>query len=491
MRVAFVTPELLSLARRTSLAEISEFLPQTLLSLGAELRVFMPFHKDVEAGRLVDLTHVGRVEVEDGEERTKLEVHVGRLGELPIVLIDHPYLFRSRHPYGDEDGPYDDNWRRYAVFTRGVLASMRLLNFKPDVVHCLDWTSGLLPVIHKLEVAGDKSHPAARAGTYFGVHNLAMQGSFEREVLPRIGIPHELFQNVEGIELGGKVNYLKAGVEFATVIGTHSPSMAERVQTVERGDGLDETFRRRKKELVGVLSGIDYRAWDPAHDPLLAQAFSADDKDPSFGKRKCKSTLQAGLRLDNGPRTPLVTIIGRFDTDSGFDILAEALTPMLERNLQLVLMGPGSPEILERVRTIEQTFTGRCRVIEGYNVNTAHTLLGGADMLILPAHYHASNALCAISMRYGVAQVVYAHSGLEDTVIDAVEDEKAGTGILFPQYNSDSLLESIDAARALYKKAAEWKKLMLRCLTQDFSWQESGRNYLKAYRRVTRRTRGR
>lgn len=491
MRVAFVTPELLSLARRTSLAEISEFLPQTLLSLGAELRVFMPFHQDVEVERLTDLTHAGGVRVDDGEERTDLEVYVGRLGDLPIVLIDHPDLFRSRHPYGDEDGPYNDNWRRYAVFSRGVLAAIRLLEFKPDVIHCVDWTSGLLPVLHKLEVAGDQSHPAHRAGTYFGVHNLAMQGSFERQVLPKIGIPHELFQNVAGVELGGKVNYLKAGAEFATVIGTHSPSMAERVQTVERGDGLDETFRRRKKELVGVLSGIDYQAWDPARDPLLAQPFSADDKDPSTGKRKCKSTLQAGLRLDNGPRTPLVTIIGRFDTDSGFDILAEALTPMLERNLQLVLMGPGSPEILERIRTVEQTFTGRCRVIEGYNVNTAHTLLGGADMLILPAHYHASNALCAIAMRYGVAPVVYAHSGLEDTVVNAIEEEEEGTGILFPHYNSDSLLDSIDSARALYKKAAEWKKLMLRCLTQDFSWQESGRKYLKAYRRVTRRVRGR
>ena len=490
MRVAFVTPELLALVRRTSLAEISEFLPQTLLSLGADLRLFLPFHQDVEAERLIDLKKVGQVEVEDGEERTTLEVHTGRLGELPIVLIDHPVLFRSRHPYGDEEGPYSDNWRRYAVFTRGVLAAMRLIKFKPDVIHCVDWTTGLLPLIHRLEVADDKDHPAAKAGTYFGIHNLAMQGSFEREVLPKIGIPHHLFQHVEGIQLGGKVNFLKAGAEFATVIGTHSPSMAERVQTVERGDGLEETFRRRKKELVGVLSGIDYRAWDPSHDPLLAQPFSADDNDPSVGKRKCKATLQAGIRLDNGPRTPLVTIIGRFDSDSGFDILAEALTPMLERNLQLVLMGPGSPEILERVRTVEQTFTGRCRIIEGYNVNTAHTLLGGADMLILPAHYHASNALCAIAMRYGVVPVVYAHSGLEDTVINALEDPKKGTGILFPNYNSDSLLAGIDAARALYKKAGDWKLMLQRCLSQDFSWQESGRKYLKAYRRVTRRTRG-
>ncbi len=455
------------------------------------MRVILPFHRELQTDRLVDLTRVGSVEVEDGGERTTLGVHIGRLGELPVVLIDHPVLFRARHPYGDEEGPYPDNWRRYAVFSRGALAALRLLDFKPDVIHCVDWTTGLLPVIHKLEVATDPSHPAAKAGTFFGVHNLAMQGSFEREILPRIGLPHELFRHVEGIELGGKVNYLKAGAEFATIVGTHSPSMAERIQTLERGDGLDETFRRRKKELVGVLSGIDYRAWDPSRDPLLAQPFSMEDKDPTAGKRKCKTTLQAGLRLDNGPRTPLVAIIGRFDNDSGFDILAETLTPILERSLELVMMGPGNQEILERIRTIEQTFAGRCRVIEGYNVNTAHTILAGADMLIMPAHYHPSNALCAIAMRYGVAPLVYEKSGLEDTVIDAGANPAKGTGFLFPHYRSDSLLQSIDTARAFYKKAAEWKKLVLRCLTQDFSWHESGRNYQKAYRRVTRRTRGR
>ncbi len=490
MRVAFVTPEFLSLVRRTSLAEISEFLPGTLMRLGVELRVFLPFHKDVETERLTDLMHVGQVEVSDAEETTTLGVHVGRVGELPVVLIDHPELFRDRHPYGGPEGPYPDNWRRYALFSRGVLEAMRLLDFKPDVLHCVDWTTGLLPLIHKLEVAGDKSHPAARAGTYFGIHNLAMQGSFERGILSKIGLPHELFRAIEGIELGAKVNYLKAGAEFATIVGTHSPSMAETLQTAERGDGLEETFRRRKKELVGVQSGIDYRAWDPSADPLLAHSFSAEDQDHSPGKRKCKAALQAGLRLDNGPRTPLVTILGRFDSDSGFDILAEALTPMLERNLQLVLMGPGSPEILERIRTVEQTFGGRCRVIEGYNVNTAHTLLGGADMLILPGHYHASNALCAIAMRYGVVPIVYAHSGLEDTVLDVSGSPKKGTGILFPHYNSNSLLDGVDEIRALYKKAADWKELVKRCLTRDFSWMESGRNYLKAYRRVTRRVRG-
>lgn len=491
LKVAFVTPELQTLVRRTSLAEISDYLPRTLRKLGTDVRVFLPFTQDVEVSELSELKEVASLRVPDGERTTRVRVQLGLLDDLPIYLIDHGELFRRRHPYGNDTGPYPDNWRRYAVFSRAVLLALEALDFIPDVLHCLDWTTGLIPVIHQLEyVEARPDHPLAATGTYFAIQNLAMQGAFEREILPRIGLPHRLLQAIEGFELGGKVNFLKAGAEFATIVGTDSPEQAERIQEIDRGDGLEETFRRRRKELVGVQSGIDYRAWDPSTDPLLAQTYSTADKELA-GKRKCKATLQASLRLDNGPRTPLLTIIGRFDSDSGFDILAEALTPMLERNLELVLMGPGQPEILDRVRTVEETFSGRCRLIEGYRVETAHTLLGGADMLLLPSHYHPSNALCAIAMRYGVVPVVYAHSGLEDTVADLMTNARAGTGFHFPQYTSESLLEGVDGARAVYKKAPDWKRLVHRVLKQDFSWQESARSYLKAYRRVTRRTKTR
>jgi starch synthase len=489
VKVAFITPELQSLVRRTQLAEIAEQLPSTLRHAGTDARVFLPFHQDIAPEMLTELSVVGTVEVKDDGSTLSLTVHAGMLGQLPVYLIDHPALFRTRHPYGDDSGPYADNWRRYAIFSRAVLEAMQLTGFSPDVIHCLDWSAGLVPLIQELEYIG-RDHAAARAGTYFAVHNMAMQGAFEREVLPKIGIPHSYFRAIEGVEQGGKVNFLKAGAEFATVVGTQSPAQVERVQQLDGGNGMEATFRRRSKELLGLLNGIDYRAWDPSNDPLLAQNYAATDEDLA-GKRKCKATLQAGLKLDNGPRTPLVTIIGRFDSDSGFDVLAEALTPMLERNIELVLMGPGQVEILDRLRTVEQTFAGRCRLIDAYHVGTAHTLLGGADILLLPGHFHSSNALCAIAMRYGVVPIVYSKSGLEDTVKGYEQDAAKGLGFLFSNYTSESLLEGVDAARALYKKAPEWKTLVQRCLNLDFSWQESARNYLKAYRRVTRRTKER
>jgi starch synthase len=487
LRIAFVTPELQSLVRRTSLAEVAESLARTLRQEGNDVRVFLPWHGDLALHPLADLQSVGEVRVKDGATRQSIGIHTGLLGDLQVVLIDHPQFFRARHPYGNEEGPYPDNWRRYAIFCRAVLESLPLLGFEPEILHCMDWVSGLIPLLRELEYATKHpEHPASRAGTFFSIHNLAMQGAFEREILPHIGLPHHLFQHVHGVEAGGKVNYLKAGAEFATIVGVQSPSQAERIQEIDRGYGLEDTFRRGHKELVGISNGIDYRAWDPSNDPLLPQTFSIRDKELA-GKKKCKTSLQQTLGLDNGARIPVAAVIGRFDADGGFDILAEVLTAVLERNVEVVLMGSGRHEILDRVKTMEQTFTGRCRLIEGYHVNSAHTLLGGADLLILPSHYHSSNALCAIGMRYGVVPLIYASSGLDDTVTDYGKDPRRGTGFTFRNYTGDSLLEGLDAARALYKEAADWKTLAMRCLKQDFSWQTTAKEYVKAYRRVTRR----
>lgn len=490
MKVAFVTPELNSLVRRTNLAEISESLTRSLKEAGCDVRVFIPFFKDIDTSVLKELVLVGEVEVPDSSDKRTIRIWRGLLGEVFVYLFDEEELFRKRHPYGDEDGPYPDNWRRFAVFARAVLASLESLRFSPDVIHCLDWTTCLIPVFRKLEYLTDKpNHAASKAGTYLMIQNLAVQGAFEREILPHIGISFEHFHDVDGVELGGRVNFLKSGAEFATIVGTHSPAQALRITELDRGYGLEECFRRREKEIVGISNGIDYHAWDPSTDPLLPHTYSSKDAELN-GKRKCKTSLQAALGLDNGARIPVAAIIGRFDSDSGFDILGEVLTQILERNIEVVLMGTGQPEIIERIKTMESSFQGRCRLIDGYLGNTAHAILGGADMMILPAHHHASNSLCAIAQRYGTVPVLYAHSGLGDTVVDVVSEPKKGTGFFFNAYTGAGLMEGLDSARTLFKEAAEWKALAHRCLAQDFSWQVTADNYLKAYRRVTRRTKG-
>ena len=491
MRIAFITPELNSLVRRTNLASIAESLAQALLAARQEVRVFLPWTRGTSTDDLGELEECTELRVKDGAGSRPVRVLAGKLGGLPVYLLDNEAFFGSRYPYGGDEGPYADNWQRYAFFSRAVLASFEPLGFLPEVIHCVDWTTGMLPLFHRLEwVEKVPDHPVSTAGTYFAIHNLAMQGVFEREILAHLKIPHRYFRAIEGVELGGKVNFLKAGAEFATIVGTHSPSHALKIQERDRGYGLEDTFQRRRKELIGITNGIDYQAWDPANDPALPATWGPEDRDLA-GKRKCKAALQSLLKLDSGPRTPLACSIGRWDADSGFDLVAEVLTDLLERNVELVVMGQGNQEVAQRLATLQSAFVGRMRVIEGYNAHTAHILMGGADMLLLPSHYQPSNPLFAIAMRYGTVPIVYAKSGLEDVVADHTTDKRHGTGFQFDTYTGEGLMRAVNEALQLYRDAAKWKTLVRRCSSRDYSWEATATEYVKAYRRVTRRSKSR
>ncbi len=489
LKVAFITPELDPLVRRTQVAEFASALPKALCEAGADARVFMPCHGMIDIERLEGLEELGTVWVKDIDSETKFRILGWKSGSVQVYLMDSDRHFATKGPYGSDQGPYQDNWRRYAAFSRAVLEALDVLQFAPDVLHCIDWTAGLVPLLQQLEYVQKKpNHPAAKAGSFFQILNLASQGSFEREILGQMGIPLRNFHAVGGLDLGGKVSFLKAGCEFATLLGTNSPGHALRIQEQDRGYGMEEVFRRRSKELVGIVQGVDYQAWDPSNDSAIAQGYSSEDKDFA-GKKKCKLALQTMMALDKGPRTPIAAMIGRFDNDSGFDLVAESLTSIMERNVEVVLMGTGRPDLFERLRTMETTFLGRCRVINGYQMAIAHVVLAGSDFLLMPSHYHPGNALCAIALRYGVVPIVYAGSGLDDYVKDVVKDPQEGTGVHFQVFTADGLIAGVDSARKVYKNPTTWKQLVGRCMRQDFSWKATAEEYTKAYRRVTRRAR--
>ena len=492
MNVAFVSPEFYSLVRRTNLASVAESLAIALAGEGNRVMVFIPRCAGMDRDALARGIKVGEVTVRDFDgEDVLFKLIETRVKDLPVIVLDNERWFNARNPYGDEQGPYLDNWRRYSLFSRAFLEALQVLKFTARVIHCMDWTTGLIPVYHDLEYADREGpHAAKNAGTWFSVHNLAMQGAFERDVLPKIGIPHSEFREIGGVALDGKVNFLKAGGEYATVIGTHSLAHAERIQEQDRGYGLEELFLRRKKELVGIPSGIDYMAWDPSRDPALVANFSATDRDPVKAKLRCKAALQKAMGLDNGPRQPIACLVGRWDADNGFDLLANTFPEILERGIQLVILGTGPPDLAQKLKTLETTFAGRCKIVEGFTPHVAHQMMGGADFLLLPSHYQPSNPMYAIAMRYGVVPLIYAQGGLDDKVVD-LRTSKTGTGLHFEPYTTEGLLKALEEMLALYKHPDDWKRLVKRCLTQDFSWEATAAEYTKAYRRVTRRARRR
>jgi starch synthase len=490
MNVALISPEFYSLARRTNLASVTESLARALHTEGAKVCLFIPRCADMDESLLLGATEVARVTVQDHEfsDTEFIILHLTVAG-IPTYVFDNERWFNKHNPYGNDEGPYPDNWRRYALFSQAVLESFAAVDFKPGILQCMDWTTGLIPVYQYVNYSkADSKAPVAKAVTWFSIHNLAMQGIYERDILARINIPHEEFKVEGGVALDGKVNFLKAGADYATVIGTHSGSHADRIQMQDRGHGLETLFLRRKKELVGISNGIDYAAWDPSKDPILSANFSATDKDPIKGKLKCKADLQKALGLDNGPRQPIAALIGRWDADSGFDLLANLFPDILERGIQLVILGTGPAELTAKMKNLESTFKGRCKIVEGFTPHIAHQLMGGADIMILPSHYQPSNPMYAIGMRYGVVPIIYSKGGLDDKVL-SVSASKTGTGFTFEPYTGGAVIDALEEALAIYKNAAEWKRLVRRCLAEDFSWKRTAAEYIKAYRRVTRRAR--
>ncbi len=490
MNVALISPEFYSLARRTNLASVTESLARALAFEGAKVCLFIPRCASMDENLLRGATEAGRITIKDFEfGDTEFRILHLTVAGIPTYVFDNEKWFNKHNPYGNEEGPYEDNWRRYALFSQAVLEGFAVVDFKPAVLHCMDWTTGLIPVYHHIKYAATESDaPVAKAGTWFSIHNLAMQGVFERDILPRIGIPHSEFKSENGVALDGKVNFMKAGADYATVIGTHSGAHAERIQLQDRGHGLERLFLRRKKVLAGISNGIDYAAWDPSKDKILSANFSAADKDPIKSKLKCKSDLQKALGLDNGPRQPIASLIGRWDADSGFDLLANRFPDILERGIQLVILGTGPPELTAKLKNLESTFKGRCKIVEGFTPHITHQLMGGSDIMILPSHYQPTNPMYAIGMRYGVVPLVYERGGLDDKIV-SMAASKTGTGFTFDPYTGDAVLEALEECLTLYKDTTGWRRLVKRCLAEDFSWGKTAREYLLAYRGVTRRAR--
>jgi len=485
LHIAIVSPELHSALSPTKLGATTQSLAQALHGAGQDVRLFLPWSYGLDTAPLGSLLERGEVHVPDNGGTQTFKVLEGRLNGMTVHLFDNEPFFASHRPYGDGDGPYAENWRRYSLFAKAVLLALDLLPFRPEVIHCMDWTTGLIPLYQELLYKGKlPKHPAARAGSFFGVHNLAIQGSFERDVLPAMDIPMEYFKQVGGVELAGKLNFLKVGVEFATMVGTHSPGHALKIQETDRGYGLEAAFLRRQDTLIGIHNGIDYSAWNPSMDASLPANFDTGSLGMG-GKKKCKAALQASLKLDNGPRTPVACCIGRWDRDSGFDLVIECLTELLERGVELIIMGQGNEEISQRLRASEGAFPGRLRVIEGFNAHTTHLMMGGCDIMLLPYHYQPANSFFAIAMRYGVSPVIFNNGGLELAVVDQREQPDKGTGFQFGPYTKEGLRDCLLGLIDCYRTAPEWEALVERAMSVDYSWSATAAGYLKAYRKVS------
>jgi starch synthase len=479
LKILFTSSEVTPFAKTGGLADVSASLPAALASLGYQVRIVMPLYRSVMDADY-NLKPLGKsVEIPFRGQSQKAKVFYSKLGRnLLIYFIKKDEFFDRSMLYGTSEGDYFDNADRFIFFSQAVLHLSRLVGFKPDIIHCNDWQTSLIPVYLESLYRNDPFFHNTR--TVLTIHNLAYQGVFPKEYMAVSRLPSELF-SIKGLEYYGRMNFLKGGVVFSDIITTVSEKYAQEIQTPEYGYKLDGVLRDRSDDIFGVLNGVDYSEWSPDTDSYIAANYNAKDLS---GKRKCKKDLMKIYNLKGPAEVPVIGIISRLAGQKGFDILAKAMNDMMKLDLFLVLLGQGEGRYEKQFFQLGKKYSGRFGVKIAFDNILAHKIEAGSDMFLMPSKYEPCGLNQMYSLKYGTIPVVRATGGLDDTIKEFNPKTGKGNGFKFTEYSSGALLDEVKKALSVFQNKKLWLRLMKNALKEDFSWKKSARRYTEIYNRI-------
>ncbi len=473
-RILFAASEAYPLIKTGGLGDVAGSLPRALLSLKQDVRLILPAYAEVvgRAGRLKTLA-------EFSLRHYSVRLLAGTLpgSRVPCYLVDCPELFnRPGNPYLADDGhPWPDNAWRYTVFAEAVVqvANDQLgLDWQPELVHCHDWQTGLIPAL--------LSRQAHRPATVFTIHNLAYQGLFPYQIFLDLGLPADLW-HFDGLEYHGELSFIKGGMYFADRINTVSPSYAKEIQTPAFGYGLDGLLRHRHAALSGIINGIDTKEWNPGTDPFLAHTYNRRSLQH---KAINKAALQENLGLQPNADALLIGFVGRLVEQKGVDIILDGLEKIMTLPVQLALLGSGQAAFERALLNAAERYPDRLAIKIGYSESLAHQIEAGSDVFLMPSRFEPCGLNQMYSMRYGSLPVVRSVGGLADTVTDANANNlasKTATGFVFSGDQGTDLYQTLARAYELFQDKTQWKTVQLTGMGQDFSWQNSAQEYLRLY----------
>jgi starch synthase len=421
------------------------------------------------------------LEVPLGKEKITADVlETKTADDVPVYLIERDDMYDRSNLYGNARGDYYDNLERFTFFAHAALRIAEAISFKPDVIHCHDWQTGLVPALLKGPYSGES--PRDGTPSVFTIHNIGYQGIFPEEKVPVTGLPKSHFFHAEGLEFWGEMSLLKAGIVYSEAITTVSPKYAEEIQTPQYGMGMEGVLRQKRASLHGILNGVDYRLWDPSRDSHIAAKYSAQEMQ---GKGQCKEALIEEMGLDPSiQERPLLAMISRLDTQKGVDLLVKILKKILELDLGLVILGSGHEKIQQAIQKGVERHRGRVALFIGLDEPLAHRIMAGADIFLIPSRYEPCGLTQMYALKYGTVPVVRATGGLHDTIVQFDPKKGEGNGFKFGPYKPASFLAAIRKAVDLFQNAGAWKKLVANGMKADFSWDRSAQRYLELYHKV-------
>ncbi len=490
LNVLFAASEVEPFAKTGGLADVSGALPQTIKQMEHEIRVIMPRYGCINErkSRLHEMIRLKDIEIPIGERSYPASIKssfiINNHTKVQVYFVDNHDLLGRPGLYVDPDTKkdYPDNDERFVFFCRGILEVLKRLGWQPDIIHCNDWQTGLIPAYLKTLYKDDPFYRETR--TVFTIHNMAYQGIFPKSVFPKTGLPEELMSE-QGVEAHGNVNFLKAGLSFADAITTVSEKYAEEIRSSEEyGAGLQDIVKKRKNDVTGIVNGIDYTVWDPSVDQLIPHRYDSRSVDLKIEDKKA---LLAKMGLPFDEKTPVIGIISRLADQKGFDLIGEGLDEIMKLNVQMVILGTGEKKYHDLFEKAQRKYPQKIAVALMFNNDLAHLIEAGSDMFLMPSRYEPCGLNQLYSLRYGTVPIVRATGGLDDTIDDYVPATGNGTGFKFKKYDSGEMLHTIRRAVQTYGDQAAWRKLVRTGMAKDFSWEASARKYVQLYRNLVKK----
>ena len=485
MRIAFASGEMYPFAKTGGLGDVIGSLPKALAALGCEVKVFIPKYALIDHAKY-DLDYIwaiGEMPIRVAGNVHKVQVFKTILPDSPVEIyfIDCPHYFNR--PYIYSSAPDEDE--RFILFQKAVIESLQHMHWKPDIIHCNDWQTGLIPLLLKDNYSWDKLF-FGKTATVMTIHNIAYQGRFSAATVGKAEIRPELFYPNSSIEAWHSFCFLKTGLMYADVINTVSEMYADEITNSEFGVGLEGTLRYRINDFYGILNGVDYSIWNPATDKKLFYHFTPDNLN---GKLENKKHLLHSAKLPYYDNVPLIGIVSRLVNLKGFNLIAESIPELMKLNAQWVILGSGEERFENLFRSLSYSFPNKVFSYIGFNDELSHLIEAGADIFLMPSYTEPCGLNQIYSLKYGTVPVVRKTGGLADTVFDwddeLAHNRETGTGFSFVDYTSQAMTLTIRRAVNTYLNHKNtWEKIMKNGMAQDFSWDRSARKYLEIYKKA-------